>query len=84
MADRERRTMEEIYKILKELRPEFDFTESGDFVEDGFLDSFDIISLVSAVEEKYNVKIDGLDVVPENFCSVDAITALIRKSGGNI
>ncbi len=76
--------MEEIYKILKELRPEFDFTESEDFVEDGFLDSFDIISLVSAVEEKYSVKIDGLDVVPENFCSVDAIAALIRKSGGNI
>ncbi len=76
--------MEEIYKILKELRPEFDFTESEDFVEDGFLDSFDIISLVSAIEEKYNVKIDGLDVVPENFCSADAIVALIRKSGGAI
>ena len=76
--------MEEIYKILKELRPEFDFTESEDFVEDGFLDSFDIISLVSAIEEKYNVKIDGLDVVPENFCSVEAIIALIKKNGGTI
>ncbi len=76
--------MEEIYKILKDLRPEFDFTESEDFVEDGFLDSFDIISLVSTIEEKFNVKIDGLDVVPENFCSADAIIALIRKSGGTI
>ncbi len=76
--------MEEIYKILKDLRPEFDFTESEDFVEDGFLDSFDIISLVSTIEEKFNVKIDGLDVVPENFCSAEAIIALIRKSGGTI
>ena len=76
--------MEEIYKILKELRPEFDFEDSEDFVEDGYLDSFDIISLVSTVEEKYNVKIDGLDVVPENFCTAEAIAGLIRKSGGKI
>lgn len=74
--------METIYQILKELRPEFDFTNSEDFVEDGFLDSFDIISLVSELEEKYSVKIDGLDIVPENFCTVDAIITLIRKSGG--
>ena len=76
--------MQEIYTILKELRPEFDFTDSEDFVEDGFLDSFDIISLVSTLEEKYNIKIDGLDVVPENFCSADAIVGLIKKSGGQI
>lgn len=76
--------METIYQILKDLRPEFDFTNSEDFVEDGFLDSFDIISLVSELEEKYGVKIDGLDVVPENFCTVDAIVALIRKSGGTV
>lgn len=76
--------MEEIYVILKELRPEFDFTKSEDFVEDGFLDSFDIISLVSAIEEKYDVKIDGLDIVPENFCSVDAIIALINKNSRKI
>ena len=76
--------MQEIYTILKELRPEFDFTYSEDFVEDGFLDSFDIISLVSTLEEKYNIKIDGLDVVPENFCSADAIVGLIKKSGGQI
>lgn len=76
--------MQEIYAILKDLRPEFDFAESNDFVEDGFLDSFDIISLVSTLEEKYAIKIDGLDVVPDNFNSVDAIVGLIRKSGGEI
>ncbi|MBE5923084.1 MAG: acyl carrier protein [Lachnospiraceae bacterium] len=76
--------MNEIYEILKELRPEFDFTDSEDFVEDGYLDSFDIISLVSTIEDKYSIKISGLDVLPENFCSVDAIVALIKKNHGNI
>ena len=74
---------DQIITMLNELRPEFDFNESQDFVMDGLLDSFDIISLVSMLEEKYGVKVDGLDIVPENFASVDAIIALVNKSGGN-
>ena len=76
--------MNEILAMLAELRPEFDFNDSKDFVIDGLLDSFDIISLVSMLEEKYKVKIDGLDIVPENFTSTEAILALIKKSGGNL
>ena len=71
---------EEIMMMLSELRPEFDFNESDDFVADGLLDSFDIISLSSMLEEKYGVKIDGLDIVPENYSSIDAIVALVNKT----
>ena len=71
---------EEIYNMLNELRPEFDFTDSNDFITDGLLDSFDIISLTSMLEEKYNIIIDGLDIVPENFASVNAIELLVNKS----
>lgn len=71
-----------ILAMLAELRPEFDFSESEDFVMDGLLDSFDIISLSNMLEEKYSITIDGLDIVPENFASIDAIAALVRKSGG--
>lgn len=73
---------EQIMAMLNELRPEFDFTDSDDFVMDGLLDSFDIISLVSMLEEKYECKVDGLDIVPENFSSVDAMIVLVKKSGG--
>ncbi len=76
--------MDEIYEILEELRPEFDFRKSENFVEDGFLDSFDIVSIISMVEEKYGINIDGLDILPENFETAAAIAALIKKSGGNI
>ena len=57
--------MDEIYEILEELRPEFDFRKSENFVEDGFLDSFDIVSIISMVEEKYGINIDGLDILPD-------------------
>ncbi len=70
----------DILNMLCELRPEFDFTDSDDFVMDGLLDSFDVISLCSMLEEKYGVTVDGLDIVPENFASVEAIKALVKRS----
>ena len=76
---REENNMEQIYDILEELRPEFDFRESDNFVEDGYLDSFDIISLVSELEERFEIKIDGLDLIPENFESIESIKKLIEK-----
>ena len=75
--------MNEIKAILSELRPEFNFDDSSNFIEDGYLDSFDIISLISTIEERYGVTVDGLDIVPENFVSFEAIKGLIAKSGGN-
>lgn len=73
--------MEKIYEILEELRPEFDFRESDNFIEDGFLDSFDIVLLVAKLEEEFDISIDGLDIVPEKFESIDCIVDLLRKSG---
>lgn len=75
---------DDILTMLTEIRPEFDFADSEDFIEDGYLDSFDIITLIDMIEEKYRIKIDGMDVVPENFDTADHIIALIRKSGGSI
>lgn len=76
--------MEKIISILSEIRPEFDFTQSSDFIDDGYLDSFDIVVLVSALEENYSVLIDALDILPENFCSVEAIAEVVKKNGGKI
>lgn len=75
---------EEILGMLQEIRPEFDFNNSQNFIEDGMLDSFDVITLTSMLEEKYHIAIDGLDIVPENYFSLDSIAELIRKSGGSI
>ncbi|GHV55851.1 hypothetical protein FACS1894216_19050 [Synergistales bacterium] len=76
--------MDRIFAILAELRPEFDYHGSANFIEDGLLDSFDVISLVSTLEGEYGVLIDALDIVPENFSAAEAIAALIVKSGGTV
>ena len=71
---------EKVIEILTELRPEFDFTEDINFIEEGMLDSFDVVSLVDEIESAFGVAIGGSDVLPENFCSVDAICETIKRN----
>ena len=75
--------MEKLIKILEEIRPEFDFKNEGNFVDSGMLDSFDIITLVSDIEEQFSVTISGIDVVPENFNNLSDILRLIERSKQN-
>ena len=72
--------MDEILSLLIEVRPESDFASSNDFIADGLLDSFDMVMLIDELEEKFDVKIDGTEIIPENFVSVDAIIQLIESS----
>ncbi len=76
--------MEEIYKILEEIKPECDFENSIDFIRDGLLDSFDLIALISDVESLYGILVDGRDIIPENFSSIDMLKKLIEKYGVHI
>lgn len=76
--------MDKIKEILTKIRPEFDFETSEDFIEDGYLDSFDLVTLVSELDETYGISIDGLDIIPENFVTVQSIVAMVAKNGGKI
>ena len=76
--------MEKIYSILEDLRPEFDFHTSSNFIEDGLLDSFDMVALISELESAYDILIDALDIIPENFSSVEAIAGIVEKNGGKL
>ena len=72
---------EKIIEILTELRPEFDFTEEVNFIEEGMLDSFDVVNLVDELDSTFGISIDGVDILPENFASIEAITNLLIKNG---
>lgn len=73
--------MTKIANILQNIRPEFDFSQSSDFFEEGVLDSFDLVTLVSEVDQAYGISIDGMEIVPENFCNIKAIEALLVRHG---
>ena len=73
---------ETILNILSDLRPEFDFRSGTNFVDQGMLDSFDVINLVTELDARYGISIDGTDILPENFDSVERIKSLVIKNGG--
>lgn len=51
-------------------------------LEQGIIDSFGIMTLLSFLEEKFSVHIEGDDLTPENFSSIGTISDLVdRKSG---
>lgn len=70
---------EAILEILRSIREDADFESSEDFIEDGFLDSFEIVNLVSELEERFQIEIRGTDIVPENFINLNVIAALVEK-----
>ena len=71
--------MENILAILKGIRPEFDFTTSQDFIADGMLDSFDVITLVSELDKTFGISIQGTDIVPDNLKNLSVINNLLKK-----
>lgn len=70
----------QIVEILKEIRPEFEFDGVENFFTEGMLDSFDLMTLVATLEGKFGIKIDGTDILPENFANVSAIESLVLRS----
>ncbi len=69
-----------IIAVLNDIRPEFDFNEPVDnFIEAGMLDSFDLVTLVTSLDEVFEISIDGTDILPENFSNIESILNLLNK-----
>lgn len=71
--------MEELKAILAEIRPDIDFDKEERLIDDGILDSFDIISIVGEVNTAFDVEINVEYLLPENFNSMQAMYDLICK-----
>ena len=71
--------MEELMEILEGLRPDVDFEECTSLIADGVLDSFDIVTLVTELNDAFDIEIKPNDLVPENFNSAKALYALVER-----
>lgn len=70
---------ETIVNLLKEIKPTKDLTTVTDIIEGGYLDSFELMSLIAALSETFDVEIGVDEIVPENFNSVVAMVAMVEK-----
>lgn len=71
--------MEELLEILRNLQPNVDFEKETSLVTGGILDSFDIVNLVTELNNVYDIEITASDLVFENFDSAAAILALVER-----
>jgi acyl carrier protein len=72
---------DKVLRILSEIRPEFDFQLSANFIEQGMLDSFDVFNLVVSLDNEFGISIDGVDIKAENFSSLEKIVDLVKRNG---
>ena len=71
--------MEELLRILQELHPETDFARETNLMDGGILVSFDIVMLITRIEETFGVVIPAKEIKPENLNSAKALYALIER-----
>ena len=71
--------MDELIGILEGLHPDVDFEHTVGLIDDGILDSFDIISLVAEIDNVFDVQIPASEIVPENFNSAQAQHDLVER-----
>ena len=72
-------TKEKVTAVLQKINSDIK-NDDTDLLAAGLLDSFDIVNLVSRLEETFGVEIDPTDIVPENFRTISAIAVLMELS----
>jgi len=71
--------MDEILEILTEIHPDVDFEVEDSLIDDGILDSFDIVYIIAQIKDRFDIKVGAQHIVPENFNSAEAIWELVKK-----
>jgi len=71
--------MDEILNLLKELHDDIDFETEDHLVDDRILDSFDVVTLVSEIDDRFDIRIPAEDIIPENFNSAEALYKLLER-----
>ena len=75
--------MDELLELLEDIKPTVDFRTCTGLIDDGYLDSFDILSIVSELNDAFGIEISPVDMVPENFNSAQALWNMVERLKDN-
>jgi acyl carrier protein len=71
--------MEELLDILSEIKDDVDFETEDRLIDDGILDSFDILQIISALNDEYDISIPASEIIPENFNSAESLWDMVQR-----
>lgn len=75
--------MEQLLELLKEVKSDIDYEKETDLVDEGLLDSLEIVAIITSIEEKFGVEIDPDEIDPDNFQSAVTMWEMIEKIKNN-
>ena len=75
--------MEKLLELLKGVRPDVDFENETALIDDGLLDSFDVVSIISEIDDVFGVQIRITELDPDNFNSAENIWNLVQDLKAN-
>lgn len=71
--------MEELLNILAEIKDDVDFETEDRLIDDGILDSFDILQIISALNDEFDISIPASEIIPENFNSAETLWDMVQR-----
>ena len=74
--------MDKLLESLEEIQPDADYETCDTLIDDGILDSFAILSIVSELQDEFDITITPADIVPENFNSAEALWEMVCRLKG--
>lgn len=79
---KENRKMEELLKILKSYNEDVDFLTAQGIIDDELIDSIDVTSLISELEDVFGIEIGMDDIIPDNFNTAEAMWNMVQRLQG--
>ena len=71
--------MERLIELLTEIKEDIDYENETSLIDDELLDSFDILQIISALDDEFDVSIPAAMIIPENFNSVEALWNMVQE-----
>ena len=71
--------MDELLELLKEVKDDVDFENCKTLVDDRIIDSFDILQIISTLNDNYDIEIPAAEIIPANFNSAESLLKMVKR-----
>ena len=71
--------MDKLREILSEVRPDIDFKNETQLIDNGILDSLNIMEIIAEISDEFDIELSPADIVPANFNSAESLWAMIQR-----
>lgn len=71
--------MDELIELLVDIKEDVDFENCATLIDDHILDSFDILQIISSLNDHYDISIPASEIVPSNFNSAKSLLAMVTR-----